>query len=264
MSTTPESGGGAGQTQQELERAKSDAAHMASDAAEAAKERGREQADTLKHRTAERAEELADAIESTAQDLESGNGDSAISGYGQSMATMMRRFAGGLREQEIEDFASELAGFARRNPGGFLAGSVALGFGVSRFLKATSQRSPEYYRGDDRFADDEEDFDEEYWFDEEDEIDTDTTLRPADSPEVSTYAPGQTWPEDRGNERPGAASATRHTAPGFSEPGISEPTGSAGSEYRAGSTGAPAADSENIEGDAERRDTGGEPGRMEP
>ncbi|MBN1236961.1 MAG: hypothetical protein JXB36_00595 [Gammaproteobacteria bacterium] len=259
MSTTPESGGTAtGQTQQELERAKSDAAHLASDAAEAAKERGRERVDTMKHRTADRAEEIAEAIESTARDLESGDGDSAFSGYGRSMASMMRRFAGGLREQEIEDFASELAGFARRNPGSFLAGSVALGFGVSRFLKATSQRPPEHYYRGERFADEDEDFEEEYWLEEEE---LDTTLEPSASPEVSTYTAGQAWPEDRGNERPGAASPTHHTAPGIGEPSTSSPTGS---EYRTGATGAPAAGQQNLEGDTERRNETGKPGRMEP
>jgi vacuolar-type H+-ATPase subunit H len=251
MPTTPESGGtAAGPARHEMERAKSEAAHIASDAAEAAKERGREQLDSLRRRTADRADEIADAIESTAQDLESGGGE-ALSGYERSMAAMMRRFAGGLREQDIEDFASELAVFARRNPGSFLAGSVALGFGVSRFLKATSRRPPEHYYGSERFAEEDEDFDEEYWSDE-DELDT--TLQPSASPEVSPYAAGQTWPEDRGNERPGAASPTEHGAPAVSEP----PSGSAAPENRTG------ASREIPERDAERRDTSAEPGRLEP
>ena len=294
MSTTPGSGGTSGQTKQEIERTRREASHIASDAAEAARERGREQFDTAKNRTADRAEEIADAIESTASELDSGNGDN-ISGYGHSMAEMMRRFAGGLREQDIEDFASELAGFARRSPGSFLAGSVALGFGVSRFLKATSDRpSDEYYRGrgDELYAD--EDLEEEYWFDEEDELDT--TLQPAASPEVSRRTGDEPWPEDRGNERPGAASSTRHTAPGAgtssgstsgtgastatstgvtgSGPGTGSSAGvgtSSGlgsnadgsSEYRAGATGAPAAKDQNVTGGAERRNESDEQsGRM--
>jgi vacuolar-type H+-ATPase subunit H len=251
MSMTPDSGGTAtGQAQQELERAKGEAGHIASEAAEAARDRGREQLDSIKHRTADRAEELADAIDSTASDLESGDSGAAVSGYGHSMAEMMRRFAGGLREQEIEDFASELAGFARRSPASFLAGSVALGFGVSRFLKATSQRPAEHY-GSDRWADDEDDFDEEYLFDEEQELDT--TLEPSASPEVSSYAAGEPWPEDRGNERPGASSQTQHTSPAIGDPPRSE--------YKSGATSEPAAQRSNLEGDAERRDISGGPDR---
>jgi vacuolar-type H+-ATPase subunit H len=246
MSMTPDSGGtGTGQAQQELDRARSEAGHIASEAAEAAKERGREQFDNVKRRTADRAEELADAIDSTASDLESSDTGSAVSGYGHSMAEMMRRFAGGLREQEIEEFASQLALFAPRSPGSFLAGSVALGFGVSRFLKATSQRSAEHYR-DDRWADDEDDLEEEYLFDEEDELDT--TLEPSASPEVSRYTPGEPWPEDRSNETPGTASPTQPASSAIGQPPRSE--------YTAGATGAAAADS-NLEGDAERRDISG-------
>jgi hypothetical protein len=52
----------------------------------------------------------------------------------------MRQLAGGLRERDVEQFAIELGSLARRNPGVFLAGSVALGFGVARFFKASAPR----------------------------------------------------------------------------------------------------------------------------
>jgi hypothetical protein len=53
----------------------------------------------------------------------------------------MRQLAGGLRERDVEEFARELAALARRNPGVFLAGSVALGFGIARFFKARASHS---------------------------------------------------------------------------------------------------------------------------
>jgi hypothetical protein len=46
-----------------------------------------------------------------------------------------------LRERDIDDFATELGQLARRNPGVFLAGSVALGFGIARFFKARSPQA---------------------------------------------------------------------------------------------------------------------------
>jgi hypothetical protein len=189
---------------------------------------------------------LADAIDSTADDLESDGDSSTVSNYGHSMADMMRRFAGGLREHEIEEFASQLAVFARRSPATFLAGSVALGFGVSRFLKATSQRPADEYRhsaDDDYLMDDEEYFDEEYLFEEEDSLDT--TLQPSPSPDVTTPSAGSRWPEDQGNERPGAASPSQHTTP----------AASGSSEYSTGATGAPASSRSNPSGSsvADRR-----------
>ena len=217
MSTTPHSGSDR-EIQQELERANSEASELASSAADAAKRRGQDYADRVKDSAAEQADELASAIESTADDLETSDGGEMIAGYGRSLAELMRRFAGGLREHEIEEFAGELATFARRNPASFLAGSVALGFGVSRFLKATSTRSVEAYGYDDE---------DEYLLDELDEDEYEIELDDSDEPmsSDSRYASAEgtelggedTWPEDRGRERPGAASPTEHWSPSVSD-----------------------------------------------
>ncbi len=109
----------------------------ASDLAAAARDRGMEQLEGAKGQLAEGAERVAAAVERTADELE-GDGDDTISGFGRSLAGLMRQLAGGLRERDIEQFAGELGALARRNPGVFLAGSVALGFGVARFFKARS------------------------------------------------------------------------------------------------------------------------------
>jgi len=252
MSTTPHSGSDR-EIQQELERAKSEASHLASSTMDTAKQRGHEAIDRAKEQAADRAEELASALETTAEDLETSESGDMLSGYGRSMAELMRRFAGGLREHEIEEFAGQLATFARRNPASFLAGSVALGFGVSRFLKATSTRPLEEYG----YADD----DDEYLLDEEDDFDFDEpgTVASSDtgfgssssfeqgaspgsdygrpsSGEYGTsgtsssssygtsstdtrpgYSGTESWPEDRGRERPGAGSSTDHWTPSISD-----------------------------------------------
>jgi hypothetical protein len=109
--------------------------------AAAARDRGMEQLEGAKGQLAEGAERVASAVERAADELE-GEGDDSISGYGRSLANLMRQLAGGLRERDIEQFASELGSLARRNPGMFLAGSVALGFGVARFFKARAPRRP--------------------------------------------------------------------------------------------------------------------------
>jgi hypothetical protein len=114
------------------------------DLAAAARDRGMEQLESAKAGLAEGAERIASAVERTADELE-GDGDESLSGFGRSAASLMRQLAGGLRERDVETFARELAGLARRNPGLFLAGSVALGFGMARFFKARPSRS--YSRG---------------------------------------------------------------------------------------------------------------------
>jgi hypothetical protein len=105
------------------------------DLAAAALDRGREQLESAKGQLADGAERVAAAVERTAEELD-GEGDGAISGFGHSVASLTRQLAGGLRERDIEEFARELSSLARRNPAVFLAGSVALGFGIARFFKA--------------------------------------------------------------------------------------------------------------------------------
>lgn len=114
------------------------------DIAAAARERGIEEIESAKSQLAESAERVASAVKRTADELD-GGGDESLSGFGRSAATLMRQLAGGLRERDIEGFARELATLARRNPGLFLAGSVALGFGMARFFKARPPRG--YARG---------------------------------------------------------------------------------------------------------------------
>jgi hypothetical protein len=93
-----------------------------------------------KGQIADGAERVAAAVERTADEL-AGEGDDTVSGFGHSLAGLMRQLAGGLRERDVEQFATELGALARRNPGVFLAGSVALGFGVARFFRARAPQA---------------------------------------------------------------------------------------------------------------------------
>jgi hypothetical protein len=222
MSSRPPESEGSKQARQEFEKAREEAGRYASEASEAVEQRGREELEKAKRGAADKTEQLADAIDRTADEL--GSPDDTLSGYGHSMASMMRRFAGGLRENDIEDFAGELAGFARRNPGSFLAGSVALGFGLSRFLKATSQRESQYqgrhYGRDEDYAFEDEDYYAEELGAESDEsslgLRSSTTDVGAGLGAQTGERAGERWPEDR--ESPGVA----------------------GSEYQPGATGQPA------------------------
>ena len=122
------------------------------DLAAAAIDRGMEQIESAKGRWADGAERVAEAVDRTADELEGDGAAGSISQFGHSVATLMRQLSGGLRERDVDEFARELGALARRNPGMFLAGSVALGFGVARFFKArtpsTSTPSTSYESGD--------------------------------------------------------------------------------------------------------------------
>src|SRR5690606_14352238 len=78
MSTTPHSGSDR-EIQQELERAKSEASHLASSTMDTAKQRGHEAIDRAKEQAADRAEELASALETTAEDLETSESGDMLS-----------------------------------------------------------------------------------------------------------------------------------------------------------------------------------------
>jgi hypothetical protein len=122
------------------ETTRNEGAEGGADLVAAARDRGMEQLEGAKSQLAEGAERVASAVDRTADALEE-DGENPISGFGRSVASLMRQLAGGLRERDIDDFARELADLARRNPGVFLAGSVALGFGIARFFKARVPQS---------------------------------------------------------------------------------------------------------------------------
>jgi hypothetical protein len=156
-------------TGQKLRRATDRIGQEANEVARAARDEGRRALDDVKSRAADRAEEMARAADAAADELEK-SGDASISGYGHSLASMMRQLAGGLRDRDIEDFAAELAQFARRHPAAFLAGSVAVGFGVARVLKAQnggslmhrSNADVEFYGDYDEDYGDSDGYDESY------------------------------------------------------------------------------------------------------
>lgn len=95
------------------------------------------------HRTVEdarqgaagRVEGIAESIDAAAAHL--GEEDMArLSGYVHDMARSLTGFAQDLRERNGDELLHDLGAMARRNPALFVGGSVALGFGLSRFARA--------------------------------------------------------------------------------------------------------------------------------
>ncbi|KPG95600.1 hypothetical protein AEQ67_20470 [Pseudomonas sp. RIT-PI-q] len=86
---------------------------------------------------ADQIEALAQGAKSFVSEIESKD-TLGMSDYLSDMAESMSGLAGNLRGKSAEQLLHDAADLARNNPALFIAGSVALGFGLSRFLKAGS------------------------------------------------------------------------------------------------------------------------------
>ncbi|MBT2339347.1 MULTISPECIES: hypothetical protein [Pseudomonas] len=101
----------------------------------------REQADAhfgqYRDTAADQIDALARGAKSAMSEIEA-NDTLGLSHYLADMADSMSGLAGKLRNMSAEQMLHDGTRLARENPGLFLAGSVAVGFGLSRFLKAGS------------------------------------------------------------------------------------------------------------------------------
>jgi hypothetical protein len=118
------------------EEIKSQAANMADEA----KRRAREQAETQKHTVADKAEDIAGSVERVADEFKDQD-QQLLADYTAQLAESVKSFADTLRGRSIDDLLRDTNRLARDNPTAFLLGSVALGFALSRFIKASSQSS---------------------------------------------------------------------------------------------------------------------------
>lgn len=128
--------GSAGSSGSNGERTKADAKRLADDAKAQAKAGADKARDTAAHK----AETLADSARAAARALE-GDDIGHLSQYVSDLADGMTRFAHGLRNKSGDEIAHDIGRIARENPALFVAGSVAVGFGLSRFARASRHES---------------------------------------------------------------------------------------------------------------------------
>ncbi|CAM3401545.1 hypothetical protein PSFL111601_22975 [Pseudomonas floridensis] len=86
---------------------------------------------------AQQIENLAQNAQSAAQQME-GNDNLGLSRYVTDIAQSMTRLAESLRTKSAEQLLQDAGRLARENPVLFISGSVALGLGLSRLLKAST------------------------------------------------------------------------------------------------------------------------------
>jgi hypothetical protein len=103
------------------------------------KEDGRKTLEQRKRSAATRVDEIAQAIERTgAQFVEN---EPTLAELASRLAGTVGNLATRLREGSIDDLVTDTRELARRNPGLFIAGGVAVGFALARFVKASARRA---------------------------------------------------------------------------------------------------------------------------
>lgn len=108
--------------------------------ADEAKTRTKAEVDRARDSAAHKADTLAESARAAADAL--GRDDIGhMSEYVSKLADGMSRFADGLRHKSGDEIARDVGRMARENQALFVAGSVAIGFGLSRFARASQHRS---------------------------------------------------------------------------------------------------------------------------
>ena len=106
-----------------------------------AKAQGADQYTHYRDAAAEELDSLKESARSAASALE-GKDSLGLSHYLAQAAECLGDFAEQVRHQSAEDLLHKGSRLAQNNPGLFLAGSVAIGFGLSRFLGASARHAP--------------------------------------------------------------------------------------------------------------------------
>lgn len=128
----------------------STASSTASSIADDAKRRADDVLSTGLERGADDLKSVAGAVEDASKRIREESPDSVaaqLSDYCVVAARKASEFAEGLRGRSLDDLASDLRGVARNNPAVFVAGSIAVGFALSRFLRASSAPSTQRLAG---------------------------------------------------------------------------------------------------------------------
>jgi hypothetical protein len=105
-----------------------------------AKGQATSQITTQKERAAGGLGSVAQALRQTGQELR-GQEQDTIGRYADTVAQQVERFAGYLRERDAAELVDDAEDLARRQPGLFLGGAVALGFLGTRFLMSSGRRT---------------------------------------------------------------------------------------------------------------------------
>ncbi|MBC7944003.1 MAG: hypothetical protein H7X91_01770 [Burkholderiales bacterium] len=131
-----------GEAGEAIERTRQQATQLMTDA----KQKGQSMIDEKKQLAADEIAGMANVLRKTAENL-SQEDQITTSHYAEQAAAGLDRLSTTLRDRDITTLLHQAESFARRSPGLFFGGAVAVGFFFSRFVKSTSHRSESDYYG---------------------------------------------------------------------------------------------------------------------
>lgn len=99
----------------------------------------REKAEMGQHQIKEVADSLSDAIDAAASSLDEQDRE-GLARYARKLSSDIAHAAGQLEDRSVDDLAKDAKRLARTNPALFMLGSIAVGFGLSRFFKASTDQ----------------------------------------------------------------------------------------------------------------------------
>lgn len=113
----------------------------AEDLAKKARAEGQEQVQHYRDVAADKVDSLADSVKAAASELP--DDDVAhLSRHISDMANGLSSLSDGLRDKSADQILHDVRRVARENPTLFIAGSIALGFGITRFARASAPSQP--------------------------------------------------------------------------------------------------------------------------
>ena len=107
---------------------------------EEARTKGREELEELRGTAADNLEKLAEGAQAAASTLQRDD-VGHLSEYVSELATRMTNFSSTLRTRSGDDILRDVSRMARENPALFVTGSVAIGFGLARFARASQEKA---------------------------------------------------------------------------------------------------------------------------
>jgi hypothetical protein len=117
-----------------------EAKHMIGESVDEAKGQVKSTLSDQKVKAAENLEQVADVLRRTSEQLAGGE-NQTIAQYAEAAAEQVERFSGYLKNHDVGELVNDLRDAARRQPEMFVAGALAAGFLIGRFLKSSGSQA---------------------------------------------------------------------------------------------------------------------------
>ncbi|NYS62227.1 hypothetical protein [Vreelandella salicampi] len=102
----------------------------------------REKAEAGQQQFANEADNLSEAIDAAASKLDDKDRE-GLARYARELSSNLATAAQQLEDRSVDELASDAKRLARDNPALYMLGSIAVGFGLSRFFKASTEHDHE-------------------------------------------------------------------------------------------------------------------------